>query len=160
MMLARTLDDPSVFEEAARNLPNRYRQSGKPTITSMQISTLKIVAVAAILSGCLCLTNLMVDDAPPLTYHTLKVDGLDIFYRRLLGNFRWGLRPRYGTHPTCDIFFSTVILVTTKDSQYSRKRHSVDKSLFCFPARPIAEKEALTIRDPNYVPQRKMFQRL
>jgi hypothetical protein len=24
----------------------------------------------------LCLTNLMADDAPPLTYHTMKVDGL------------------------------------------------------------------------------------
>jgi hypothetical protein len=32
-------------------------------------------------------------------------------------------------------------------------------SLFCFPSRGIAEKEALTICNPNYEPQRKVFQR-
>jgi pimeloyl-ACP methyl ester carboxylesterase len=41
----------------------------------------KIVAGAVVLKMCLSLTSLKADDTPLVTYHTVKVDGFDIFYR-------------------------------------------------------------------------------
>jgi pimeloyl-ACP methyl ester carboxylesterase len=47
----------------------------------MTIPSHKIVAGAVALMMCLGLTTLKADDIPPVTYHTVKVAGLDIFYR-------------------------------------------------------------------------------
>jgi pimeloyl-ACP methyl ester carboxylesterase len=41
----------------------------------------RIFAGATMLTLCLSLTSLKADDIPPVTYHTVEVDGLDIFYR-------------------------------------------------------------------------------
>ena len=41
----------------------------------------KIVAGAVVLKMCLSLTSLKAEDTPLVTYHTVKVDGFDIFYR-------------------------------------------------------------------------------
>jgi pimeloyl-ACP methyl ester carboxylesterase len=40
----------------------------------------KIVAGAVVLKMCLSLTSLKADDTPLVTYHTVNVDGFDIFY--------------------------------------------------------------------------------